>query len=670
METTSLTFAQPLWLWGLLLLPAAAGLFVWSHRRGAELLQHIVAARLLNQLAGSVSRPRRILRAALLLGAIGFAIVALAQPRLGFIERETKQEGRDVIVAIDTSRSMLATDIAPSRLVRAKMFTQDLLRLVKGDRVGLIAFAGSSFLQAPLTLDYNAVTNALEELDTSIIPRGGTNIAAAISSAREAFGKAEGQIRALVILTDGEELDADGIAAAQKAEAEGIRIFTVGIGSPEGSLIPVITPDGRQDVVRDNSGKPVTSKLDDSRLKEIAAATGGFYTPIGPDAARTIFQNGIEPMERSEMGIFSARQPIERYQWPLAAAVACLALSLLPGDRRRMPKVAALLFACALPAHAQSGLEEFKNGDYEKASEAFQEELKSQPGSRKLQFNAGAAAYKKGDFENAISHFTEALLSDERQLKEDASYNLANALVRKGEAATEPEAKKTSWKSAIEHYEETLRLDPDNKKAQENLEITKKLLEELEKQQQQDQQQKDQQDQQKDQKQDQDKKDQQENQQDQQKDDQQKDNQQKDQSSQDQEQNAEDKKDQKQDGSGEEKDEKKEDGQQNKENDQSPKDQKQDRQGGDSGKEDQPSPVPTPTPGEKKEGELKSTDGEPSPSPQPQQAGEAGQPAAAEERDGEISPNQARALLNSLRSEERKVNLMEQQTSQEVLRDW
>lgn len=666
METTSLTFASPLWLLGLALLPVAVGVFVWSHRRGRELVQRIVAPRLREQLAGSVSVTRRVTRAVLVLAALGFAFAALAQPRYGFIERETKQEGRDVIVAIDTSKSMLATDIAPSRLVRAKMFTQDLMRLLRGDRMGLIAFAGSSFLQAPLTLDYNAVGNALEELDTSIIPRGGTNIAAAISAAREAFGKAEGQVRALVILTDGEELDADGISAAKKAESEGIRIFTVGIGSPEGSLIPVTLSDGRRDVLRDTAGKPVTSKLDDARLKEIAAATGGFYTPIGPEAARTIFLEGIEPMERAEMGIFSARQPVERYQWPLAAAVACLALSLLPGDRRRVSKLFAVVFLVALPAQAQSGLDDFQNGNYGNAAEAFQEALKSQPGSRKLQFNAGTAAYKTGDFENAITHFTNALLAGDPRLKEDASYNLANSLVRKGEAATEPEAKKTNWKSAIEHYGETLRLNPENTKAKDNLEITKKLLEDLEKQQQQQQDQ-----QQNDQNQDQNKDQQDKNDQEQQKNDQQHDQQKQDgDSSQDEQQQQDGQQDEDRQQDGENKEKKGGEPQQENEKDRQPP-QDGDKQEDNDKSDQRPEPVPTPTPGEKKEGELKSQGGESQPTPAPQEPGEAAQAAAAEEKEGEISPNQARALLNSLRGEERRVNLMEQQqSSQEVLRDW
>ena len=674
METTALTFGAPHWLWVLLVLPLMAGLFVWSHRRGQALVAKIVAVRLRDQLSGSVSPLRRILRAALLLASIALAIVAVAQPRYGFIEKETKQKGRDVIVAIDTSRSMLATDIAPTRLARAKLFTQDLVRLLQGDRIGLVAFAGSAFLQAPLTLDYNAVTNALEELDTTVIPKGGTNIAAAITAAREAFGKAEGQTRALIVLTDGEELAADGIAAAKQAAGEGIRIFTVGIGSPEGSLIPVRLDDGRSDFVRDSAGKPVTSKLDDSRLKEIASATGGFFTIIGPDAAREIFQKGIEPMELSETGVFSARQPIERYQWPLAAATVCLALSLLPGDRRRRPSfMIALILGFCPYAQAQSGLDEYKNGEFEKAGTAFQEQLKKQPSSRALQFNSGAAAYKSGDFEKAIAHFTDALLTEDQKLREDASYNLANSLVRKGEAAKENETKKTNWKNALEHYEETLRLNPDNKVAAQNRDITKKLLEDLEKQEQQQKQQdqknqdqKDKKDQKKDK---QDKQDQQQDQKDQQKQDQQK-NEEKD------SKNEENKDQQKQD-SNDQQDEQKKDSQQKENADKSdqsdkPKPSDQSKQPNSPDQQKQPAPAPSPTPGDKKEGELKSANEQQQPQPSPP-PGQEPQPAdaAEEEKEGQISPSQARALLNSLRGEEEKVNLIEQQqSSQDVLRDW
>ena len=675
METTSLTFGAPLWFWLLAAIPLASLLFLWSHRRGRELVSKIVAPRLREQLAGSVSPLRRTVRAALMLAALAFAALALAQPRYGFIEKETKQKGRDVIVAIDTSRSMMATDVSPTRLARAKLFTQDLVRLMQGDRVGLIAFAGSAFLQAPLTLDYSAVTNALEELDTNLIPVGGTNLAAAINSALEAFGKAEGNTRALVILTDGEELDADGIAAAKRAAQEGVRIFTVGIGSPEGSLIPIRLDDGRPDFVRDKAGKPVTSKLDEARLREIAAATGGFYIPIGPEAARDIFEKGIVPMELSENGVFNARQPIERYQWPLAAACILLALSLLPGDRRRrLAKSAVVLLAFVPNAHAQSGLEEFNNGDFNKAATVFEEKLQGQPASRELQFNTGAAAYKKGDLEKAATHFTEALLSPNPKLREAAAYNLANTLVRKGEAAPEPEAKKTNWKNAIEQYDEVLQLNPDNNFAKENRELVKKLIEDLEKQQQQQEQKQDQKkDQQQQQQQDQEKKDEKKDQQQNQPQDKQQNQEQKP-----EEQDKKDSQQKEQEGQQGQQDQQQKEGKEPKDEEQKNKDKPKEQSGQpeqepDSEKKKQPQAQPqaTPTPGDKKKGDIKSANEQPQPTPTPASAAQGVPAQAEEEQEGQISPSQARALLNALRGEEEKVNLMEiQQSPQDVLRDW
>ncbi len=677
METIALTFGSPLCLWGLLALPVFAGLYIWSHLRGRALVGKVVASRLRDQLAGSVSVVRRILRGTFVVLALGLTIVALAQPRYGFTQQEIKQKGRDIIVAVDTSRSMLATDIAPNRLTRAKLLTQDLIRLLKGDRIGLVAFAGSSFLQAPLTLDYSAVINALDELDTTVIPKGGTNIASAIATAEQAFGKAEGQTRALVILTDGEELDADGVAAAKKAAEHGVRIFTVGIGSLEGSLIPFRSEDGKQDFVRDIAGKPVQTRLDEARLSEIAKATGGFFVLIGPDAAREIFQQGIEPMDTAETGIFSARQPLERYQWPLGFAIGFLILWLLIGERRRSPmrRMAALVALVLTPAlHASpTGLEDYKAGNYDKARQLFEQRLKTSPEARAVQFDAGASAYKMGDFEQAISHFTGALLSEDKKLREDASYNLANALVRRGEAAKENEAKKTDWKNAIEHYNEALNMDAKNKQAKENRDLVKKLLEDLEKQEQQkkqddkkDQKKDDQKDQKKDDKKDQEKKDKNKDQKDdQQKQDQQKKDEQDKKDQQDKQDQKGGKDDQKKDGKPE--DEQKKDGKdsQDKKDQPDQNGEKKDEQKK-PGDQQKANATPTPTPGEKKEGDVKAAGEKKEEKPEGQ-----GQQAGAEEpKDGEMSAAQARALLKSLNSEEEKVNLMQQSTSQEVLRDW
>ena len=553
METSSLTFSQPAWFFGLAIVPVVAALYLWAQRRSDALLSKVVAPRLRSQLAGTVSKGRRTLKSGVILAVFALIALALARPQMGFVQREVKQRGRDVIVAIDTSRSMLATDVTPSRLSRAKLVAQDLLRLVRGDRVGLVAFAGSAFLQAPLTLDYNAVLTSLEELDTAVIPKGGSNIAEAIRIAEQAFGKGEGQTRALVILTDGEELDADGVAAAKRAGELGVRVFTVGIGSAEGSLIPLRSDEGGSDVVRDSAGKPVQSKLDEKRLKEIAEAGGGFYEPLGAEAARSIFENGILKLEQAETGILSARQPIERYQWPLSAAAGLLALWLLLGDRRRpivLRKGAIALFllgASLSLSTAATGLEEYEAGNFEKAKADFERRLQATPQSDKLHFNAGAASYKLGDFAKAVDHFTQSLLSGDPKLREDSSYNLGNALVRRGEAAKGNEEKKADWKNAIQHYSEALKIDPQNKQAEENREMVKKMLDDLEKQEKEQQQKQDQQKQKQDQQ--QQKQDQQKQKQDQQqqKQDQQKQKQDQQQQKQDQQQQKQDQQQQKQD---------------------------------------------------------------------------------------------------------------------------
>ncbi|HEY8903041.1 MAG TPA: VWA domain-containing protein, partial [Chthoniobacterales bacterium] len=343
METTALntglTFGDPLWLWALLLVPALGALFLWAQAKRRTLLSLIVAPRLREQLASRVSPLLRGFRAILVLLALALAIVALAKPRMGVIQREIKTTGRDVIIAIDTSRSMLSTDVKPSRLDRAKLIADDFVNLLQGDRLGVIAFAGTSFLQAPLTLDYSAVRTTVEALDTNIIPKGGTDIASSIDTAIEAFGKAEGVQHAMIIMTDGEDLDGNAVDAAKKAAAQGVRIFTIGIGSPQGSLIPIRTDDGRNDYVRDEQGKPVQSRLDEKRLAEIAQATGGFYAPLSPDVARKIYDDGIEPMATRDTGMLSTRVPIEQYQWPLGAALVCFVLWMLIGEGRGRFKI-------------------------------------------------------------------------------------------------------------------------------------------------------------------------------------------------------------------------------------------------------------------------------------------------------------------------------------------
>ncbi len=479
METSALTFARPEWLHALWLLPLGAALFWWAEQRRRVLISCIVAPKLRSLLAGNTSPFRRWLRAACVLGALGLLAVTLAGPQLGYDTLEVPHRGRDVIIAMDVSRSMLATDVAPTRLQRAKLLAEDLVGELGSDRLGLVAFAGSAFLQAPLTLDHGAVLAAVDELDTDLIPKGGTNIAAAIRACEEAFGKAEGFSRAIVIISDGEELDADGLEAARQAGAAGIRIFTVGVGSEEGSEIPL----GPGEFVRDQSGKVVQSRLDAARMREIAEVTGGFYVPLDEDAARLLSTDGIGRMQEVEMSASASRRPIERYQWPLGAAVALLCLQALIGERRRRPFAAAALWLLSASSGWSSGLDEYNAGNYEQARQEFEQRLRMEPDAPGLQLNAGTAAYRLQDYGKASEFFSRAMLADDPLLRSSAEFNLGNTLFRQGEGQKDKEKKVTDWKDAIAKYEAALKTRPDYTEAKENKERVEELLKQLEQEQ-------------------------------------------------------------------------------------------------------------------------------------------------------------------------------------------
>jgi len=287
-----MSFGAPQWFWALAVLPILIGLYIRGERRSALQLREFVSPRLLPQLAGNVDRVRRAIRFGFVLLALTLAITALAKPRWGYIYEDVKRRGLDLLFAIDTSRSMLSNDVAPNRLERVKLAAQDLITELQGDRAGLIAFAGRAFLQAPLTIDYDAAVESINDLDTKTIPEGGTNISEAIALAVQTFGKSARGNRALIIFTDGEELSGDAVKEAKKAEEAGVKIFTIGVGTIQGSLIPLEQEGG---FVKDAKGEVHKSKLDENRLREIAQATGGMYLHLesGPQTMRQLYEEGL-----------------------------------------------------------------------------------------------------------------------------------------------------------------------------------------------------------------------------------------------------------------------------------------------------------------------------------------------------------------------------------------
>src|SRR5207247_4064474 len=439
-----------------------------------------------------------IMRLALQLLGFSLVLVSLAQPRWGYTFQDVKRKGLDLLIAVDTSRSMLSNDVQANRLERVKLAIQDLINELQGDRVGLIAFAGRAFLQAPLTIDYDAVVEAINDLDTKTIPEGGTNISSAIALATQSFGKSATGNRALIIFTDGEELSGDAVKMAKEAVDAGVRIFTVGVGTPEGSLIPITGDDGQTAFVKDSAGEVVKSKLDDKRLREVAQATGGFYIHLesGPRTMQQVQTEGLATMQAAEMDVRLSRRPIERYEWPLGAALIALALSMLIPERKRVRErryipaavrtaeaTAGLLILLASFSYAAAtGIDAYRDGKFEDAYGQFQQTLKSHPESPaedKLQFDSGAAAYKLKDYSKALESFSQALLSPETLLQSKSHYNLGNTLYQRGEAQKGDDKKLSDWTNALHHYEQTLKLEPQNKDAKENYDYVKKKIEEL-----------------------------------------------------------------------------------------------------------------------------------------------------------------------------------------------
>ena len=325
------------YLWLLALVPLAAGFFVWALRQRRAALERFAEARLLAALAPDLDERRQRWRAAVLVGALALLAAALAGPKWGFHWEQVHRQGVDIVVALDTSRSMLAEDVKPRRIGRAKLAVEDLLKQLHGDRIGLVAFAGTAFVQCPLTLDYEAFAESLHAVNVGIIPKGGTAIAEAITTGIEALEGHQAKHEALILITDGEDHDGHIDDAAKTAAEQGIKIYTVGIGTPDGDLIPM-TVDGRQQFLKDRHGQVIKSRLDDEALKKIATTTGGVYVHgSGPNLGLdTVYTDYISKLEKRELQSTMERRFEERFQVPLLVALALLALEPLIGERRRV----------------------------------------------------------------------------------------------------------------------------------------------------------------------------------------------------------------------------------------------------------------------------------------------------------------------------------------------
>jgi Ca-activated chloride channel family protein len=718
-------FAQPIWLFAGL---AACTALVWQFRRFDQrqrvALTEFASARLLPKLASSISTSRKLAKRVLFTLGIACVFIALARPQAGFEFQETHRKGLELLFAVDTSKSMLAQDVKPDRLTRAKLAVTDLLTKLNGDGVGLIAFAGSSFLQCPVTLDYDAFRESLDALDVNVIPRGGTDIASAIHEAEAVFKTRTAADKILILITDGEDLGGEAITAAQSAGKNGVKIFTVGVGSAIGELVPVPSENGGTDFAKDENGKPVKSHLDETTLKKIAEATGGMYQPLGGqgEGLTNIYERGLTAFTRQNLKAREARIPLEKFHWALLAALVCFIGDLLIGNRRRKPipqlrtattTAALLLFAglASTQASQQSAERAYQKGDFAKSQQDYAAVAAKEPAKAELQFNSGSAAYKAGDYGQAASGFEKSLKTEQVPLQQEAYYNLGNTKYRLGQKTEKENPQETikTWDQAVKSYDAALQIKAADADAKHNRDFVQQKIEQLKKQEEQkkqdQQKQQDQKNQQQQQNKDQKNDDQQNQSQNQQNDskDQKGDGKSQPQNSKDEsgssgEQKNEDKnskggdkeqkpnesKDQKGDGKKDEKDQQQKDQPDSQGKNDEPKDQRGDSAkppAGNDKKDQQPQQAdaksatgeqqPKPVDPAKKAGDMQAANGE--------KAEDAQAGTASEERReaNELTKEEAKQLLDALKTDERKAPVISQQgrgaqrsDDKKVLKDW
>ncbi|MDP6779409.1 MAG: VWA domain-containing protein [Candidatus Latescibacteria bacterium] len=328
-------FGDPQAFWLLNLIPLLVVFTLWASHRKRRALGTFGRPGMVAKLTSATSRARQGVKAALVIGGFGLLSLALVQPQFGTKTELLHRRGVDIIIALDTSMSMLAEDISPNRLQRALYEIEGLIDRLQGDRIGLLAFAGKSFTLCPLTLDYTAAKLFLDAVGVDTIPAQGTAIAEAIRSATRSFGTQGQKYMVLILITDGEDHGGDPLAAAEEAATAGVRVYAVGVGTPEGELIPVRSQ-GRREYLKDRRGNIVKTRLDEATLARIAEITDGAYirAQAGGVGVEEAYAQ-ISQMEKRDLGSRRYTQYKHRYQWPLGLAFLCFVFEALLSDRRR-----------------------------------------------------------------------------------------------------------------------------------------------------------------------------------------------------------------------------------------------------------------------------------------------------------------------------------------------
>lgn len=491
-----IAWGRPQLLW-LLPLCAIAARLAWAQlrRRERAMAELIEPALWPAVIPGhDPRRPRR--RLALRFAALALVTAALARPQWGEREEVVRRRGLQIVVALDVSKSMLAPDLKPSRLQQAKWGIRDLVARLHGDRLALVAFAGTAFVQCPLTSDYGAFLMLLDDVSTDTIPRGGTAIGAAIRTSISAFDPEGGGDRVVMLVTDGESHEDDPLETVAELRARGIRVYAVGVGTPEGELIAL--SDGG--FLKDRAGLTVKAGLREDVLAKLAAATDGAYVRATPGdlGLDRLYEEHVARLQRAEHERKTLRAREERFALLLGAALLLLLIeSVLAGHVARATRTVGAIMAVVLLCgsasaddrsareHMREGLRHYESKRWADAASAFDAAARAAPAERLdpavARLNEALARLRAGD-PAAEAALEQALRTTDRGILADALYNRGWLRANRAAAARNegrwPDAQ-TNAALAAADFRDTLLLRPSDHDARVNYELARELLEEI-----------------------------------------------------------------------------------------------------------------------------------------------------------------------------------------------
>ena len=513
-------FEDPIYLYALALIPLLAILRFLLVRQQKKRLRKFGDRELVRQLTPDVSRFRPLVKYSLLLTALALLIVMIARPQFGTKINREKRTGIETIIALDVSNSMLAEDVAPSRLDRSKMMVENLVDNFTNDKIGLIVFAGDAFIQLPITSDYVSAKMFLSSISPSMIATQGTDIAKAISMASHSFTQQEGVGKAIIVITDGEDHEGGALEAAKEAKDKGMRVYILGVGSTKGAPIPT----GNGDYMKDNTGQTVMTGLNEQMCREIAQAGGGAYIHVENNSnAQDQLDQELSKLAKKEIESTVYSDYDEQFQAVGIIVLLLLIIEICILDVKnpllknvslfkRNKKVVAILIALLVSTTIQAqtdrmlvrhGNKQFRAGNYAEAEVSYRKAVEKNPRNAQAIFNLGNALLGQRKDSAAVSQFEQAAKLETNPIRKSQAYHNIG-VVCQGQK---------QFAQAIEAYKESLRNNPADDETRYNLELCKRQQQQ-QNQDQQNQQNKDNKDQKdkdkKDQqKQDQDKKDQQ-----------------------------------------------------------------------------------------------------------------------------------------------------------------